>query len=173
MTRYCAYFSAVNCARPVNPSRGTHSRSPWRSTSIVDISVPLQHWFAARLTPHFSGAAAQANSFDRRRLSVAGSPTLTDAMMARSVRRHRPQSEPAPHAVATCWDVRAPFWTAFLTAWLVTARHRHTNIRSTSVATCAVSSDTRAIRPPAVSGLGDQPQSRLGTVAYPDAGIRL
>jgi hypothetical protein len=122
---------------------------------------------------HFSGVAARANSFGERRPSGASSPTLADTMMARSVRRHRPQSEPAPHAVATCWDVRAPFWTAFLTAWFVTPRHRHTNISSTSVATCVVSSDTRAIRRPAVSSLGDQTQSRLGAVAHPDAGVGL
>jgi hypothetical protein len=34
------------------------------------------------------------------------------AMIARSVRRQRPQSAPAPHAAATSFDVDAPCATA-------------------------------------------------------------
>jgi hypothetical protein len=41
-------------------------------------------------------------------------------MMARTVARQRPQFDPAPHEVATCFDERAPFCTAFVTSWLVT-----------------------------------------------------
>lgn len=48
--------------------------------------------------------------------------------MARTVRRHRPQSEPAPQASATCRDVVAPAATASWTAWVVAPVHRHTNI---------------------------------------------
>jgi hypothetical protein len=36
-------------------------------------------------------------------------------MIARTVRRHRPHSEPAPHASATCLDVEAPDATALAT----------------------------------------------------------
>src|SRR5262249_13778755 len=51
-----------------------------------------------------------------------------EAMMLRTVGRHRPQSEPAPHMVATCLDVDAPLSTAVITSRLVTPKHRHTNI---------------------------------------------
>jgi len=37
-------------------------------------------------------------------------------MIARTVRRQRPQSEPAPHAAATSFDVKAPAATASPTA---------------------------------------------------------
>lgn len=47
--------------------------------------------------------------------------------MARKVRRHRPQSEPAPQASAICLDVVAPAATASLTAWVVAPVHRQTN----------------------------------------------
>ena len=50
------------------------------------------------------------------------------SMMARSVRRHRPQSRPAPHAAATSLEVEAPPATASDTVWLVTPSHRHTYI---------------------------------------------
>lgn len=49
-------------------------------------------------------------------------------MIARTVRRHRPQSSPAPHAAATWLQVVAPAATASATAWLVMPLHRHTNI---------------------------------------------
>src|SRR3954447_12114483 len=54
------------------------------------------------------------------------------SIIARSVRRHRPQSPPAPHASAICFDVQAPLATASLTAWLVTPMHRQTNIAAPS-----------------------------------------
>jgi hypothetical protein len=50
------------------------------------------------------------------------------AMIARSVRRQRPQSRPAPHAAATSLDVDAPSATASDTAWLVTPSQRQTYI---------------------------------------------
>ena len=49
-------------------------------------------------------------------------------MIARTVRRQRPHSDPAPHILATCLVVVAPFSTALQTCWLVTPTHRHTNI---------------------------------------------
>jgi hypothetical protein len=49
-------------------------------------------------------------------------------MMARRVWRQRPQSAPAPHAVATCLDVTAPFATASATISVVAPLHRHTNM---------------------------------------------
>src|SRR4051794_30567447 len=54
------------------------------------------------------------------------------SIIARSVRRHRPQSPPAPHASAICFDVQTPLATASLTAWLVTPMHRQTNIAAPS-----------------------------------------
>src|ERR1700751_495314 len=54
------------------------------------------------------------------------------SIIARSVRRHRPHSPPAPHASAICFDVQAPFSTASLTTWLVTPMHRQTNIAAPS-----------------------------------------
>jgi hypothetical protein len=53
---------------------------------------------------------------------------LAASMMARTVRRQRPQSKPAPHASAICLDVDAPEATKSVTAWLVTPVHKHTNI---------------------------------------------
>jgi hypothetical protein len=50
------------------------------------------------------------------------------AMMARNVRRHRPQSAPAPHDAAICFDVVAPFATASSMCSRVAPVHRHTNI---------------------------------------------
>lgn len=50
------------------------------------------------------------------------------ARMARTVRRQRPQSEPAPQASAICLDVVAPAVTASWTAWVVAPVHRHTNM---------------------------------------------
>ncbi|BCO34506.1 hypothetical protein JMUB5695_01065 [Mycobacterium heckeshornense] len=47
-------------------------------------------------------------------------------MIARTVCRQRPHSEPAPHASATFFVVTAPFATASATVWLVTPLHRHT-----------------------------------------------
>ena len=49
-------------------------------------------------------------------------------MIARTVRRHRPQSAPAPQASAICLDVDAPEATSSETVWLVTPVHRQTNI---------------------------------------------
>jgi hypothetical protein len=49
-------------------------------------------------------------------------------MIERTVRLHRPQSEPAPHAAATSFDVEAPLETASLTTWLVAPVQRQTNI---------------------------------------------
>lgn len=49
-------------------------------------------------------------------------------MIARKVRRHRPQSPPAPQASAICLDVVAPLATTSLTSWLVTPVHRQTNM---------------------------------------------
>ncbi len=54
-------------------------------------------------------------------------------MIARTVRLHRPQSEPAPQAAATSFDVEAPLAIASLTTWLVTPMHRQTNISDPSV----------------------------------------
>ncbi len=45
------------------------------------------------------------------------------------VRRQRPQSAPAPQALATSLDVAAPASTASHTVWLVTPLHRQTNIQ--------------------------------------------
>ena len=50
------------------------------------------------------------------------------SMIALTVRRHRPQSRPAPHLAATSLDVDAPSATASETVWLVTPSHRHTYI---------------------------------------------
>ena len=60
-----------------------------------------------------------------------GSPAVAAkccSMMARTVRRHRPQSPPAPQAAATCLDVDAPRATASLTVALVAPAQRHTYI---------------------------------------------
>src|SRR6476661_3622818 len=54
-------------------------------------------------------------------------------MIARRVRRHRPQSPPAPHASAICLDVLAPLATTSLTTWLVTPMHRQTNIGASAL----------------------------------------
>ena len=51
-----------------------------------------------------------------------------DSMIARTVRLHRPQSEPAPQAAATSFDVEAPLATHSLTTWLVAPVQRQTNI---------------------------------------------
>lgn len=53
---------------------------------------------------------------------------VREVMMARTVRRQRPQSAPAPQAAATCFVVAAPAATASATIWLVMPLHRHTNI---------------------------------------------
>ncbi|AKK28052.1 hypothetical protein AB431_16720 [Mycobacterium sp. EPa45] len=50
------------------------------------------------------------------------------SMMARTERRHRPQSPPAPQAAATCLDVNAPPATASVTVALVAPAQRHTYI---------------------------------------------
>ena len=50
------------------------------------------------------------------------------SIIARSVRRHRPQSPPAPHAAATSFEVAAPFRNGLVDTWLVTPMHRQTNI---------------------------------------------
>jgi hypothetical protein len=49
-------------------------------------------------------------------------------MIARTVRLHRPHSDPAPHAVATSFDVEAPLATHSFTTWLVAPVQRQTNI---------------------------------------------
>ena len=64
------------------------------------------------------------------RLARGAAPADWAAMMARTVRRHRPHSEPAPHAAATSFEVRAPAATASATAWFVMPMHRHTYIRA-------------------------------------------
>lgn len=51
-----------------------------------------------------------------------------DSIIARTVRLHRPHSEPAPQAAATSFDVEAPLATASFTTWLVTPVQRQTNI---------------------------------------------
>lgn len=51
-------------------------------------------------------------------------------MIARTVRRQRPQSRPAPHLAATSLDVDAPSATASETVWLVTPSHRQTYTRT-------------------------------------------
>jgi len=56
------------------------------------------------------------------------SVVAVDAIIARTVRRHRPQSDPAPHALATSLQVDAPRATASATTWLVAPVHRHTYI---------------------------------------------
>ncbi len=48
-------------------------------------------------------------------------------MIARTARLHRPQSDPAPQAIATSLHVDAPHATASATAWLVAPVHIHTN----------------------------------------------
>lgn len=53
-------------------------------------------------------------------------------MIARSVRRQRPQSAPAPQAAAICLDVDAPRWTAADTVWVVAPTHRQTYISTAS-----------------------------------------
>lgn len=72
----------------------------------------------------YSAAAAST----RASASAANARELADAMMVRTVWRHRPQSDPAPLIDATCLEVHAPLSTALATSWLVTPRHRHTNI---------------------------------------------
>lgn len=54
-------------------------------------------------------------------------------MIARTVRRQRPQSAPAPHASAICLDVEAPEATRSETTWLVTPVHRQTNISASAL----------------------------------------
>gem|GEM_PF-4052130 len=54
---------------------------------------------------------------------------IFDRSIAWMVRRHRPQSAPAPHACAMSFVVDAPAATAAATAWLVIPLHRHTNTR--------------------------------------------
>jgi hypothetical protein len=48
--------------------------------------------------------------------------------IARNVRRHRPHSVPAPHALAMSFVVQAPFEMTSATVWLVVPLHKHTNI---------------------------------------------
>ncbi|CAN5322717.1 hypothetical protein BH09ACT8_BH09ACT8_35210 [soil metagenome] len=50
--------------------------------------------------------------------------------MARTERRQRPHSVPAPQASATALEVDAPAVTAAATVWLVTPTHRQTYIES-------------------------------------------
>jgi hypothetical protein len=50
-----------------------------------------------------------------RQEATAGWPDNADSMIARTVWRQRPQSEPAPQAAATCLDVHAPLATASAT----------------------------------------------------------
>lgn len=56
-------------------------------------------------------------------------------MIARTVRRQRPQSEPAPQASAICREVDAPDATRSVTTWLVTPVQRQTNISGPDPAT--------------------------------------
>jgi hypothetical protein len=62
------------------------------------------------------------------RSQVAQSPVETEAMIARTVCLQRPQSDPAPHALATSLHVDAPRDTASVTSWLVAPVHRQTYI---------------------------------------------
>jgi hypothetical protein len=61
--------------------------------------------------------------------------------MARTVRLHRPQSDPAPHAAATSFDVEAPLEMHSLTTWLVAPVQRQTNMCRTRQ--CLLSIDMR------------------------------
>src|SRR5690349_15406016 len=63
-------------------------------------------------------------------------PDSVASMIARTVRRHLPHSDPAPHASATCLEVVAPAATARPMVSLVTPRHRQTYIRR-RCASCA------------------------------------
>ncbi|OOK73684.1 hypothetical protein BZL30_4900 [Mycobacterium kansasii] len=58
-------------------------------------------------------------------------------MIARKVRRQRPQSLPAPHAAATSFDVDAPRATASQTVWLVAPTQRHTYISKLPPGACS------------------------------------
>src|ERR1700739_2127131 len=76
-------------------------------------------------------------------------------IIALTVRRQRPHSEPAPHALATFLVVEAPWATTSETVWLVTPLHRHTYIdgapisRSRRFASCGgISRRTAADTPP-------------------------
>src|ERR1700734_1788870 len=62
------------------------------------------------------------------RYEPVGCNCAAASMMARTVRRQRPQSRPAPHLAATSLEVEAPQATASDTVWLVTPSHRHTYI---------------------------------------------
>ena len=53
-------------------------------------------------------------------------------MIDRTVCLHRPQSVPAPHAMATSFEVHAPLATASVTWWLVAPVHRQTYIEGES-----------------------------------------
>ena len=64
-------------------------------------------------------------------------------MIDRTVRLHRPHSDPAPHAAATSFDVDAPLATQSCTTWLVAPVHRQTNMWSDPLA------DAHQMREPA------------------------
>lgn len=81
-------------------------------------------------TPSPSSPIAAVRPADYPAACTGQASTVEAAMMARSVRRHRPQSPPAPQASAICFDVDAPDATRSLTVWLVTPWHRQTNINS-------------------------------------------
>lgn len=53
-----------------------------------------------------------------------------EAIMERTVHRHRPQSDPAPHIAATSLEFDAPAATASVTVWAVAPTHRHTYINA-------------------------------------------
>ncbi len=63
--------------------------------------------------------------------------------MARTVRRQRPQSAPAPQAWATSFVVDAPAETASVTIWLVIPLQRHTNIERSAYSAMRIMSKNR------------------------------
>ena len=66
------------------------------------VRLPLLASSAAATT------AALACRQSQRTARLGQSSTTEASMMARTVRRHRPQSAPAPHASAICFEVDAP-----------------------------------------------------------------
>ncbi len=74
-------------------------------------------------------------------------------MIARTVRLQRPQSDPAPHAIATSLHVDAPRATASATAWLVAPVHRHTNTPSLKQVRLTYVKGSRPHILPAMTGL--------------------
>src|SRR5690242_12367891 len=78
-------------------------------------------------------------------------------MIARRVRRQRPQSPPAPQASVICFDVQAPLATTLSTSWLVTPMHRHTNIGGSALLV-----DAHEVGEPAHELGGVRAEARVG-----------